>query len=217
MFFTAEHWPSGRQCVGVAVASNPEGPYDSPAAKPLVCPLDDGGAIDASVFVDDDNTAYLLYKTDGNCCGKPTRIELVRLSADGTALAGTARELIRQTQQWEGNLVEAPTLLKRDGRYVLLYSANDYAGAQYAIGYATAAAVAGPYTKADGPFLSTDGSGLTWLGPGGQDVAIAPDGTDRMVFHSWDSAVRYRGINVAPLSWQDGVPRLAHPGRDPRP
>jgi beta-xylosidase len=213
MFFTAEHWPSGRQCVGVAVASNPEGPYDSASPKPLVCPLEDGGAIDASAFVDDDNAAYLLYKTDGNCCGRPTRIELSRLSADGTALVGGVRELIRQTQPWEGKLVEAPTLLKRDGRYVLFYSANDYAGSRYAIGYATAEAIGGPYAKADGPFLSTEGSGFAWLGPGGQDVAIAPDGSERLVFHSWDRAVRYRGINVATLSWENAVPRIVGPPR----
>lgn len=215
MYFTAEDWVSGRQCIGAAVASRPEGPYESESEKPLVCPLEAGGAIDASTFVDDDGTANLLYKTDGNCCGLPTRIQLAQLSADGTALVDAPIELIRQTERWEGALVEAPTLLKRDGRYVLLYSANDYAGANYAVGYATATAIGGPYAKGSGPFMSTSSSALAWFGPGGQDVATAPDGTDCLIFHSWDAGVRYRGMGVARLSWNDGRPALASATQHP--
>lgn len=211
MYFTAQDWASGRQCIGVAVASRPEGPYDSPAAKPLVCPTDEGGAIDATTFIDDDGSAWLVYKTDGNCCRLPTRIMLVRLSSDGTALTGVGKELIRQTQRWEGALVEAPTLVRRDGRYLLFYSANDYASGAYAVGYAIADAIDGPYTKADGPFLATGSDGQPWHGPGGQDVVVGRDGRDRLVFHGWDRALRYRGMSVAPLSWNDGRPMLAAP------
>ena len=46
--------------------------------------------------------------------------------------------LIRGDLPWEGRLVEAPTLLKRDGRYHLFYSANEYGGTAYAIGWAVA-------------------------------------------------------------------------------
>ncbi|MEE6288197.1 family 43 glycosylhydrolase [Georgenia sp. MJ173] len=129
--------------------------------------------------------------------------------------------LLKQDQSWEGSLIEAPTLVERDGSYVLMYSANDYGGPAYAIGYATADAVAGPYTKADGPLLTTedtDGPLLTtedtdgrFVGPGGQDVTTGPDGVDRLVFHSWYGDTSFRGVNVLLLEWPDGRPSVVVP------
>ncbi|MEZ5269512.1 MAG: hypothetical protein R2789_13435 [Microthrixaceae bacterium] len=34
----------------------------------FVCQRDLGRTIDASPFVDEDGTKWLLYKNDGNCC-----------------------------------------------------------------------------------------------------------------------------------------------------
>ena len=205
MYFAAEHTDSGRQCIGVATASTLDGTFAAASGDPLVCPLEAGGAIDPSTFVDRDGTRYLLYKTDGNCCGMDTWIEIAPLSRDGLALAGGPHRLIRQTEAWEGNLVEAPTLLLRGGTYTLLYSANDYASASYAVGAATSASLLGPYTKQKAPVLSTAQSGGRWDGPGGQDVVVTPHG-DVLVFHSWDENHIYRGMNVAPLQFaSDGV------------
>jgi arabinan endo-1,5-alpha-L-arabinosidase len=208
MYFTAANKTPQAQCIGVATSDSAEGPFVAAATGAIVCPGDEGGAIDASTFVDDDGTRYLLWKNDGNCCGLDTWLQIAPLSADGLALAGPTTKLLMQTEGWEGNLIEAPTLVKRDGAYVLLYSANDYGGDSYATGYATATSVLGPYTKADGPLLTTDSSEGRYLGPGGQDVVTAPDGSDRIVFHSWDSLYIQRGVNVAPLSWKDGVPSV---------
>jgi beta-xylosidase len=205
MYFAAEHTDSGRQCIGVATAPTLDGTFTPAPGGPLVCPIDAGGAIDPSTFVDSDGTRYLLYKTDGNCCGMDTWIEIAPLRRDGLALAGAPHRLIRQTEAWEGNLVEAPTLLLRDGRYTLLYSANDYASASYAVGAATSSALLGPYTKQKTPVTSTAQSGGRWDGPGGQDVVKSPHG-DVLVFHSWDENHIYRGMNVAPLRFTpDGI------------
>lgn len=206
MYFTASSVSPSAQCIGVATSATPEGPFISTDAAPLVCPEADGGAIDASTFVDDDGTRYLLWKNDGNCCNLDTWLQLAPLSTDGLSLVAAPTKLVMQTEEWEGNLVEAPTLVKHGDTYLLLYSANDYGGPSYAIGYATATSVAGPYTKAQGPFLSTSISGDTLLGPGGQDVVTAPDGTDRLVLHSWDPAFAYRGMNVIPLDWDGNEP-----------
>jgi arabinan endo-1,5-alpha-L-arabinosidase len=208
MYFTAASKNPGLQCIGVATSATPEGPFAAAGSAPIVCPDDEGGAIDPATFVDDDGTRYLVWKNDGNCCGLDTWLQLAELSADGTALVGDTTKLLMQDQTWEGDLIEAPTLVKRDGVYVLLYSANDYGGDAYATGYATAPSVRGPFTKGDGPLLTTELSDGRYLGPGGQDVVTAADGSDRLVFHSWDSLYIQRGVNVVPLAWSDGVPSI---------
>jgi beta-xylosidase len=206
MYTTTTNFDPTMQCIAVATADSPEGPFVIVGNRMLVCPEDEGGAIDASTFTDDDGTPYLLWKNDGNCCGLDTWLYLAPLSEDGLALAGKPTRLVQQDQEWEGNLVEAPTLVKRDGTYVLMYSANDYGGDQYAIGYATADSITGPYTKGEEPLFSTDASDGVYTGPGGQDVVVAPDGTDRLAFHSWYGGITYRGMNMADLTWEDGRP-----------
>jgi arabinan endo-1,5-alpha-L-arabinosidase len=206
MYTTTTNFEPTFQCIAVATAGSPEGPFEVVGDGMLVCPAEEGGAIDASTFTDDDGTPYLLWKNDGNCCGFDTWLYLAPLSPDGLTLAGKPTRLVKQDQEWEGNLVEAPILVKRDGTYVLMYSANDYGGDQYAIGFATADAITGPYTKGEEPLFSTEASGGVYIGPGGQDVVVAPDGTDRLAFHSWYGGITYRAMNMADLTWEDGRP-----------
>ncbi len=202
MYFTAEHTDSGRQCIGVAAAASLDDDFVAASDEPLVCPVDEGGAIDASTFDDVDGTRYLLWKTDGNCCSLDTWLMIAPLSADGRALAGEPRQLVKQTLAWEGSLVEAPVLVFRDGRYRLLYSANDYGGDAYAIGVASSTALEGPYEKRPDPLLSTAASDGAFLGPGGQDVVSTEDG-DVLVFHGWDEQYIYRGLHARPITWGD--------------
>jgi arabinan endo-1,5-alpha-L-arabinosidase len=208
LYFTATNYRPTLQCIGVATASDPLGPFTVVGDGMLVCPEDEGGAIDASTFLDEDGTRYLLWKNDGNCCGLDTWLQMAPLSADGLTLTAAPTRLVRQDQEWEGDLVEAPTLVREQGSYVLLYSANDYGSEAYTIGYATAPAATGPYTKAPEPLLASDDLDGSYLGPGGQDVVVGPDGEPRLVFHSWYGDFTYRAMNTAPLSWEpsaDGV------------
>jgi arabinan endo-1,5-alpha-L-arabinosidase len=206
LYFTAQERESGRQCIGVAVAAAPTGPFVSDEPEPLICPVGEGGAIDASSVVDVDGSRYLVWKNDGNCCGLDTWLRLSTLTADGLGIVGGPVDLIKQTEAWEGDLVEAPVIVRHDDQYALFYSANDYGGENYSMGYALAASIAGPYTKGDEPLFTTALSGGSALGPGGQDVVVAPDGGDRIVYHSWDPAFSYRGLIVSALEWPDGVP-----------
>lgn len=210
MYFVAAHTASDKQCIGVATSATLTGPYVALEGDPLVCTLDEGGAIDPAVFTDDDGSRYLIWKNDGNCCAMDTWIQFAPLTADGTGLAGPATKLFMQTEAWEGKLVEAPVMVKRDGTYLVFYSANDYGSDQYAIGVASAPAIEGPYVKQPEPLLSTASSAGRYLGPGGQDILSTPDG-DLIFFHGWNELFMYRGMYSAPLEWNGDVPSVRLP------
>ncbi len=206
LYFTATNFTPALQCIGVAVSTDPAGPFVTVGDGMIVCPEEEGGAIDASTFVDDAGL-HLVWKNDGNCCGLDTWISTAPLSADGLTITGPAQRLIKQTLAFEGDLVEAPTIVLRDSAYVLLYSANNYGDGSYAIGVATAPALAGPWGKLDEPLLSTESSGGLFRGPGGQDIVETSDDGGFMVVHSWDAAYTYRSMHVVPFVWDGAVPR----------
>lgn len=170
------------QCVGVAFADHPAGPYADDSDGPLVCETDRGGSIDASPFRSPDGKLFLYWKNDGNAIGVDTWISVQELAADGATLVGEPTRLIKQDLPWEGNLVEGPYVVERDGTYHLFYSANDYGSADYAVGHATADSPTGPFTKSGDPILV---SNEVAAGPG-HCALIEVDGTTWMVYHAWD-------------------------------
>lgn len=205
----------GVQCIAVATSATPEGPFESTAPEPFICQSDDGGSIDAATFKDEDGQLYVLWKNDGNSRGSRTWIYIQKVSADGMTLEGEPTQLIVADQPWEGILVEAPTLWKKDGKYYLFYSANAYNDQRYAVGYAVASDIFGPYEKAAGPFLKTNvGAGI--VGPGGQDIVIGPRGGEWMLYHGWASG-GYRRLYLAPLTWENGAPQATPNGKNPLP
>ncbi len=207
MYFAAHSASPDVQCIGVARGRSPAGPFTPVEKAPLVCPAADGGAIDPASYVEPGGRRYLLWKNDGNCCGKDTWLYLQPVSPDGVRLTGPPQRLIKQDQPWEGHLIEAPVLIRHGAEYVLFYSANDYSGADYATGYATSARLTGPYRKAAGPLLTSAGSKV--IGPGGEDAFTDPSGRTHIAFHGWDETISYRGMYVADLNWRGGVPVVA--------
>ncbi|PZR64721.1 MAG: glycoside hydrolase [Chloroflexi bacterium] len=209
---------TGSQCVSVAVASSPAGPFSDRSSGPLVCQPKLGGSIDPFPFTDADGTRYLIWKSDGNCCQMPTRIWGQRLSADGLSLVpGTPTDLGETNDQaWEGSVVEAPTLLLHDGTYFLFYSAGNYADGTYAVGYATAPRVLGPYRDAVGnPILKTrDAAGAQ--GPGGQTIVTAPDGSLWVLYHAWDPNFLERSMWLDRLRFVAGRPVIDGPTDRPQ-
>jgi arabinan endo-1,5-alpha-L-arabinosidase len=94
----------------------------------------------------------------------------------------------------------------RASAHDLEFEGNSHGCERYAIGYATAESVTGPYTKGEEPLFTTDASDGRFIGPGGQDVVVAPDGSDGLAFHSWYGGLTYRAMNPVDLEWQDGRP-----------
>jgi hypothetical protein len=181
LYYAGADNASGKMCVSRALGPSPAGPFTDDSTAPFVCPLDLGGAIDPAVVVDR-GKPYLLYKSDGNCCGIPTSLWSVPLSDDGLSLDGQPTRLLGDDESWEGGNTEAPSMVAVGDKYLLFYSANDWSTADYAVGYATCDSVTGPCTKAgELPWLrSTENA----KGPGGQEF-FAADGQVWMVYHGW--------------------------------
>jgi beta-xylosidase len=208
LYYTAHDRASDRQCVGAAVSSSPAGPFVDPAAKPLVCQADLGGTIDASPLLDG-GRLYLYFKSDGNCCDKPTHIFGQELRPDGLAVMGEPTRLLTNGRVWEGKVIEAPTMVVRDGKYVLLYSANDFGNGSYAAGYASCAGPLGPCEPFDTPFLKSSAEAKLF-GPGHQAV-FRSGGQDYIAYHAWElkpdgKRGDRRFLYIDKLDWVDGKP-----------
>lgn len=211
LYYTARDTALGRQCIGVATSERPAGPFRDESAQPLVCQRALGGDIDASPFRDG-AALYLYFKSDGNCCHLPTRIWGQRLTPDGLRLVGAPVALLTNDQAWEGDVVEAPSMLRHDGGYDLFYSGNDYATARYAIGYARCQSPLGPCVKPlDHPILASDPTApVPLIGPGGASLFQA-DGVTWIAFHTWvgdpsSAAPGVRSALIERLLWDGASP-----------
>jgi hypothetical protein len=230
LYFTTRDARSGFQCISRAIAAHPEGPYLDSSPRAMICQVGDGGgdrgggapasagglcgSIDPSPFVDGDGTPYLLWKSDENAsaCRTAPRLWSQRLSADGLELLGAPSALLARDRAWEGDIVEAPSMIKRGSAYYLFYSANWYDSSAYAIGYAVCSSPTSGCRKMSeaAPFL---GSAGTLLGPGGQELFTDAAGALWMAYHAWTApragyqAGGERRLRLARLAFgADGAP-----------
>jgi beta-xylosidase len=229
MYYTTRDAASGFQCISHAVASSPAGPYVDSSASAFVCQVSGAqslcGSIDPSPFVDYDGTAYLVWKSDENAsqCAQPPRLWSAALSSDGTGLAGPATELLEMDRSWQQPIIEGPSMRLVSGTYYLVYSANNYESASYAMGYARCLSPVGPCENVSigGPFVSSAGSAL---GPGGGEFFDDPLGGLRLVYHAWTAPkTTYAGggarsMRIDRLSVSDaGILSLEGPTTTPQP
>ena len=111
--------------IGVLVADSPYGPFTDPLGKALIT----NGEIDPTVFIDDDDQAYLYF-------GNPT-CRYVKLNKDMISYSGSVVTLPKlQTYQ------EGPWIYKRDKKYYLAWSSTC---CPEGIGYAMADNPGGPF------------------------------------------------------------------------
>lgn len=182
LYYTSALTGADRQCLSVAEAANPEGPYTDSSTKPLLCEIDEGGSIDASPFLASDGSAYLYWKNDGNHIKVDTWIKGARLSTDGRSLEGAATKLIQQDLPWEDMLVEGPSMWEKDGVFHLFYSGNGFWTDKYAVGHATSTSPLGPFVKDKEPVLVSNDDAA---GPGHNSL-IELNGQVWMIYHAWE-------------------------------
>jgi beta-xylosidase len=213
VYYTAKK-KQGPLCVAVASASKPAGPYTDHG--PLVC--QEAGSIDAMPITDEKGQRYLVWKEDGNSRKLPTPLWAQPLSEDGLKLTGDPVELFRNDRPWEGQLVEGPFLLRRDGYFYMFYSGAGCCGraCNYALGVARAKALLGPWEKNPAnPILAGNEE---WICPGHGSIVSGPGGRTFLLYHAYhpkESIFVGRQGMLDEVTWgKDGWPSI-NGGRGP--
>ncbi len=176
--------PGGEECISVASATQPTGPFIDSSTAPLECQASLGGSLDPCPFVDTNGNLYLVWKSGSS--GGSDKIWSEELNSNGLGfMANTSPvALLGPDQPWEGGTVEGPDLVVTGGRYFLFYSGNDWSSANYAVGVATCTGPLGPCSDAASaqPILS---GGAGEDGPGGESVFMDTSGSYWIAFHAY--------------------------------
>jgi len=186
--------------------------------------------IDGDFLIDDDGTPYLYYSkdcSDNIINGKHvSQIYVQQLTPHSLEATGKPILCIQPNQAWEHPQAEwqwneGPFALKHNGKYYLMYSANYFANADYAIGYAVADSPFGPWEKYSGnPVLAKDLS-IGVSGPGHNSVTRSPDDTEMfVVYHTHtnpDSPSGDRQPNIDRMYFHEDTLKIIGPTRSPQP
>jgi beta-xylosidase len=223
LYYTASDVRRNAQCIGVAVAADPLGPFVDERAEPIVCQTELGGSIDADAFRDADGKLYLYFKNDGNRVHARTSIWGQPLTPDGLSVTGQPVELVKDNQPWEERVVEAPTMVRSPAGYEMFFSGGFFGWnpeegglSPYAMGYASCSGPLGPCTAAgENPILHSfnDREAGCLSGPGHQSIFNVGERTF-ISFHAWQASSGCRKVDnrrylyIAPLFWKDGKPQI---------
>ena len=147
---------------------------------------------------------------------KESDIYVVELGDDFISVKGSGKLILRPEQDWERNSGavnqywnEGAFVIKKDGRYHMMYSANYYASREYGIGGAVADSPMGPFVKYEkNPILCTS---ERISGPGHNSVVRNERGEYYCVYHAhthYDNPSGDRQVYVAPMGFENGEIRV---------
>jgi GH43 family beta-xylosidase len=182
MYYSA-HKKNGNLCVGVASADKPEGPYRDHG--PLMC--QEVGSIDAFPMRDENGKLFIIWKEDGNSVKKPTPIWAMEMNEDRSSLVGEKKELFRNDQPWEGNLVEGVSMIRHGEYYYAFYAARGCCGigCNYVVGIARSKKLLGPWEKYDkNPLMQNLNQ---WVCPG-HGTPVEKDGRFYFLYHAYNKS-----------------------------
>lgn len=226
-------------CIGVAVSTEPEGPYadrgmltdqagsvDS-SGRPIGCGDNNGYSnIDPAPLVDQDGTPYLYLSTGHLCppnsppngeCPFDRRLSVIPLSDDLLTAAGPRVALLGWTPStWEQQIVENPWPRRRGNTYELFFSGGNYRRT-YGMGYATGSSPTGPFSKAPVNPILKDSAEV--LSAGGGSLVTGPRGGDWVAYHGREGDYGLpRQLRMDPLAAApDGTWRVNGPTITPQP
>ncbi len=219
--------PDGKLKICLAKSNHPLGPFVNVKTpwldENLVC-------IDGHIFLDQDGTPYLFFAKDCSeniVNGKHvSQIYVQRLTPHTLEPVGEPQFCIQPSQPWEHpndewQWNEGPFVLKHNGYYYLMFSANYFASQDYAIGYATARTPFGPWTKFSGnPILQKDLS-IGVSGPGHNSVTTSPDDTEMFIVYHTHTDPQHpsgdRQPNIDRLFFRNDSLIVIGPTRSPQP
>ncbi|KAJ8125715.1 hypothetical protein O1611_g7922 [Lasiodiplodia mahajangana] len=173
--------------IGVAVADKPEGPYIDAIGKPLIGEYhNDAQPIDQDVFIDDDGQAYIFYGGHSHCNMAKLNDDMVSIGQfdDGTSFKEITPE----------GYVEGSQMVKRNGKYYLMWSEGVWTGPDYSVSYAMSDSIMGPFTKLASILQ--------------QDPAVAKGSGHNGVIHIPGTDIWYIIYHRRPLSETDGNHRV---------
>ena len=198
------------QCIGIATANSPAGPFTPVSRSPLVCQFNHHGAIDPRSFEAPNGRLYLDWKSDDNTDPgyPPTHLWAQELSKNGLAFEGARYVLISGSRQvWNGGLVEAPDMVYSGHTYWLFYSGSWFNTSGYTIGVAKCSGPVGPCKSfSTRPWLGSNSQGA---GPGEESLFHNPQGW-WIVYNPWSLyAHAYRSVEIAKVYFGPSGPYLA--------
>lgn len=223
MVYSARDY-TGSLKMAIATSDSPTGPFEDATVGLIDRP---GSFIDGHIFIDDDGTPYLYYVEDNHeniIDGKHiSHIYVQEMTEDLLNVQGEPHFLLEPDQAWENpdgdfQWNEGPFIVKNDGLYYLMYSANFYASSDYAIGYAVADNPLGPFEKSEAnPILSKDlENGIS--GPGHNSVTVGlDDETLYAVYHIHTDPENPSGDRrpaIDRLYFEDGEMKIEGPTSD---
>lgn len=222
LYYSVGHGISGHH-IRVARAEDPLGPFIDQGVN--LTP-NETFAIDAHPYRDHDGNWYLFFARDVLDHPRPgTHLAVVRLDSmtqpSGPTLPVLApnadwqlyerrRPMYGRTLDW--HTLEGPAVVRRGDRYWLTYSGGAWTGSGYAVSWAVADHVSGPWTHAPlgtPPLLSTGTAGL--IGPGHNSLVTDPAGNDVIVFHAWDEAHDSRLMYAHHITFESDGPWVGGP------
>lgn len=183
-YYTAHNPATNRRNVCVASSTSPLGPFTD-VTTPI---LPAGNAyIDGHPYYDPISGKYYLYAVRDSAA--PSTIVVTELTNPPVAATGLLRTVMTVNQNWEGNWVEAPYVVRHKNWYYLMYSGRWFWESEYAVGYATATSPLGPWTKSpSNPILQQTS---TVSGPGHNSAVRSPD--DLELFIAYHSHLTFAG------------------------
>ncbi len=136
----------GKMAIGVAVANSAYGPFTDALGKPLIF-RQNPGDYDPTVFIDDDNQAYLYWGGNGPCF-------FARLNEDMISISGEIQvaSIDFTGTPPEASYTEGPWLWKNNGHYYLAWASRC---CPEGIGYAMGDSPTGPW-KCMGTIMDPD-------------------------------------------------------------
>ncbi|MET9225729.1 family 43 glycosylhydrolase [Lentzea sp. NPDC003310] len=159
-------------------------------------------SLDASTFVHN-GTRYLTWAQQEPGIATNSNVYLARMGSTPWTITGAVTRLTVPTLAWETRgykVAEGPSVLQRNGRIFLTYSASA-TDANYCLGLLTASASAdllnpASWSKSPSPVFATNAA-TGQYGPGHNSFTVSEDGTsDVLVYHDRN----YRDISGDPLN-----------------